>query len=113
VVGYRAALESIGRNWSGGLFDQGRRGWFVSPNADDPASVTAFRQRAGEAFRRHDWNTCRIICQGRRLRIEINGVTVTEVEDAADAEGVLGIQHAAAGGRPCRFRNLQIQELQR
>ena len=112
VFGYQAEVDGDPkRGWSGGLYDEGRRMWFASPIKDKPESVKAFRDRAGEAFKRNDWNTYRITCVGKKLKIEVNGVTTTDIEDDKDASGFIGIQHHGEKGAIYRFRNLRIQEL--
>lgn len=113
VFGYQAEVDGDPqRGWSGGLYDEGRRGWFISPKKEDAENVKAFRARAGEAFKRNDWNTYRITCQGKKLKIEVNGVVTSEVEDETDASGPVGIQHHGEKGATYRFRNLRIKELQ-
>ena len=112
VFGYQAEVDGdMTRNWSGGLYDEGRRLWFISPQKGDKASVEAFRTRAKDAFKRNEWNKYRITCQGKRLKIEINGVTTTDVEDAMDASGYISIQHHGEKGAVYRLRNLRIKEL--
>lgn len=111
VYGYQAEVDGSPRNWSGGLYDEGRRMWFISPIKGDAQSEAAFRQRAGNAFKRNGWNTYRITCKGAHLKIEVNGVTTTEVDDSTDASGVIAIQHHGEKGQLYRFRNLRIREL--
>ena len=124
VFGYQAEVDgSVDRKWSGGLYDEGRRAWFISPRnnagkdaieADKTAckeSIEAFRKRAGEAFKRNDWNMYRITCRGKKLKIEVNGVTTSDVEDDKDVSGPVGIQHHGEKGQTYRFRNLRIKEL--
>ncbi len=124
VFGYQAEVDGDEkRKWAGGLYDEGRRAWFISPrnNAGKNAtpedrkaceeSIAAFRKRAGDSFKRHDWNTYRITCQGKKIKIEVNGVVTTEVEDGVDASGPIGIQHHGEKGQTYRFRNLRIREL--
>ncbi len=112
VFGYQAEVDgNPARSWSGGLYDEDRRRWFASPIKDDAASVAAFKKRAGTAFKRNDWNTYRITCQGHTIKIEVNGVVTTEIEDDKDAKGVIGIQHHGEKGATYKFRNLRIQEL--
>jgi hypothetical protein len=112
VTGYQAEVDGDPkRGWSGGLYDEGRRAWFISPKKDDPASVAAFRARAGDAFKRDDWNTYRITCKGSKIKIEVNGVVTTDAEDDTDASGVIGIQHHGEKGQTYKFRNLRIKEL--
>lgn len=112
VTGYQAEVDGdANRKWSGGLYDEGRRMWFISPIKGDKASEEAFRARAGDAFKRNDWNTYRITCKGSHLKIEVNGVVTTDVEDATDASGPIAIQHHGEKGKTYRFRNLRIKEL--
>ncbi len=122
VYGYQAEVDGTARQWSGGLYDEGRRTWFISPKKPAPkatpeeiaaaeASQKAFRERAGDCLKRNDWNTYRITCSGKKLKIEVNGVTTTDVEDDVDAKGYLGIQHHGEKGAVYRFRNLRIKEL--
>jgi hypothetical protein len=112
VFGYQAEVDGDeNRKWSGGLYDEGRRMWFASPIKGNAESEAAFRKRAGDAFKRNDWNRYRITCKGKHLTIEVNGVVTTDIEDATDATGPIGIQHHGEKGATYRFRNLRIQEL--
>lgn len=112
VFGYQAEVDGDPkRMWSGGLYDEGRRMWFISPIKGNAESEAAFRKRAGSAFKRNDWNTYRITCKGTHIKIEVNGVVTTEIEDDKDAKGVIGIQHHGEKGKTYKFRNLRIKEL--
>jgi hypothetical protein len=112
VFGYQCEVDGDPkRGWSGGLYDEGRRMWFISPIKGDAASEAAFKKRAGDTFKRNDWNTYRITCKGTSLKIEVNGVVTTEVEDDKDASGVIAIQHHGEKGQTYKFRNLRIKEL--
>lgn len=112
VFGYQAEVDgNVNRMWSGGLFDEGRRGWFISPDRGDEASEKAFAERSKGAFKRHDWNTYRITCKGNHIKIEVNDALVTDIEDGKDAEGVIGIQHHGEKGKTYKFRNLRIKQL--
>ena len=111
VFGYQSEVDGSERNWSGGLYDEGRRMWFISPKKGDTESEAAFLERSGDTFKRNDWNTYRITCQGDQLKIEVNGVVTTDVKDDMDASGIIGIQHHGEKGQTYRFRNLRIKEL--
>jgi len=123
VFGYQAEVDGdVKRKWSGGLYDEGRRAWFISPAKADPKKAAgaaavgqvdeaAFRARAGDAFKRNDWNKYRITCRGKKLTIEVNGVVTSDCEDGVDASGVIGIQHHGEKGATYRFRNLKIRKL--
>jgi len=112
VFGYQAEVDGDEkRKWSGGLYDEGRRTWFISPIKGNKESEEAFRKRAGDAFKRNEWNQYRITCKGKSIKIEVNGVVTTDVEDDKDASGVIGIQHHGEKGQTYKFRNLRIKEL--
>ena len=112
VYGYQAEVDGDEkRGWSGGLYDEGRRQWFVSPIKGNKESEAAFKARAGNAFKRNDWNTYRITCIGKKIKIEVNGVVTSEFEDDKDASGHIGIQHHGEKGATYKFRNLRIKEI--
>ncbi len=112
VFGYQSEVDGDPkRRWSGGLYDEGRRMWFASPIKGDKESEAAFSARAGDTFKRNDWNTYRITCKGNKIKIEVNGVVTTEIEDDMDTSGVIGIQHHGEKGKTYKFRNLRIKEL--
>jgi len=110
VFGYQAEVDPSARQWSGGLYDEGRRGWLV-PMQDDPNSAKAFVQRTKGAFHREGWNRYRIHCVGPSIRIYLNDMLTVNTVDTVDREGYLAIQHHGEKGQIYRFRNLRIREL--
>jgi len=110
VLGYQAEVDPSERQWSGGLYDEGRRLWLV-PLQNDANSAKAFVQRTKGAFNRNGWNRYRIHCVGSSIRIYLNGVLTTDTMDTVDREGYLAIQHHGEKGKIYRFRNLRIREL--
>ena len=112
VYGYQAEVDGdVKRMWSGGLYDEGRRQWFISPKRGDKKSEAAFTKRSKGAFKRHGWNKYRITCNGNKIRIEVNGVIITDIEDDMDATGPIGIQHHGEKGAIYKFRNLRVKKL--
>jgi hypothetical protein len=112
VLGYQAEVDGDSdRQWSGGLHEAGGRMWFISPIKGNKGSEDAFRARAGHAFKRNDWNTFRIECRGKSIKIFVNGMLTTDVEDDKNTSGVIAIQHHGEKGQTYKFRNLRIQEL--
>jgi len=110
VYGYQAEVDPSDRQWSGGLYDEGRRGW-LNPAKNDKAAAKAFVEKTKGAFKRHDWNRYRVHCVGPSLRISVNGVLTTDHVDTMDREGYLAVQHHGEKGKIYRFRNLRIREL--
>ena len=111
VYGYQAEVDPKARRYSGGLYDEGRRGW-LNPPSDDPAAGRAFRDGPGQAFRLGEWNRYRIEARGDSLKIWVNDVLTTAYQDAMDREGHLGIQHHGEDGKIYRYRNLRVRELE-
>jgi len=110
VYGYQAEVDPSERAWSGGLYDEGRRGWLNPPEGDSAAGAT-FRQEHGDAFEPTGWNRYRIRAAGDSLRIWVNGEQTTAYRDTVDSEGVIGIQHHGEDGKVYRFRNLRVREI--
>jgi len=110
VYGYQAEVDPSDRAWSGGLYDEGRRGWLHPAEGDSTAGVT-FRKEHGDAFNPDDWNEYRIRAEGDSLQIWVNGERTTAYQDTVDTDGVIGIQHHGEDGKIYRFRNLRVREL--
>ncbi len=110
VYGYQAEVDPTDRAWSGGLYDEGRRGWLHPPEEDSLAGVS-FRKEHGDAFKPTGWNEYRIRAAGDSLKIWVNGEMTTAVRDTVDREGVIGIQHHGEDGKVYRFRDLRIRRL--
>jgi hypothetical protein len=102
VFGYQAEIDPSPRAWSGGIYDEGRRGW-LDDLKDHPKAQAAFRV-AG-------WNNYKIQAQGPWLRTWVNGVPCANLIDTADAQGFIALQvHSAKKGQ-IRWRNIRIREL--
>ena len=111
VFGYQAEVDTAERAWSGGLYDEARRGWLNPKKPNDSPSGDAFRAKTKGSFKRHDWNKYKIQAEGSRLRIWVNGVLCTDYTDDMDAAGYIGIQHHGEDGQVYKFRNIRIKEL--
>jgi alpha-L-rhamnosidase len=121
VYGYQAECDGSDRRWSGGFYDEGRRGWIwpSTKGRSEPdflrhekESKAAFAQPSlAKAISRNGWNRYVITCIQDRITIELNGVTTVIFRDTMDASGHIGIQHHGEDGQTYRFRNLFIKEL--
>ena len=100
--GYQAEVDTSDRKWSGGLYEEGRRGWLV-PLKDRPAAQAAFQNGK--------WNHYRIRAVGDHIQIWVNGIQTVDHRDAVDREGHIALQHHGEAGKVYRFRNVRIQEI--
>lgn len=99
VRGYQIELDASKRAWTGGLYDESRRGW-MRPVED------AERRKA---FRIGEWNLIRIRCHGAHIQSWVNGVLITDEFDAMSLSGVIALQDHDPGS-DVRFRNIRIRE---
>jgi len=83
VFGYQIEIDPTDRAWSGGLYDEARRGW-LDDLTDDAAGRAAFR--TGE------WNRYRIECDGTHIRAWVNDVATADRIDPLDVEGFVALQ---------------------
>jgi hypothetical protein len=113
VFGYQAEVDGSARRWSGGLYDEGRRGWQWPPKKGEKVEAGKAHFAKAEvvgALKRNDWNKYRIVCKGDHLQIFVNGVQTTDIKDATDSSGPIGIQHHGEKGQVYKFRNLRVKE---
>ncbi|MGA0557461.1 3-keto-disaccharide hydrolase [Larkinella sp. VNQ87] len=107
VHGYQAEIDPSARAWSGGLYDEARRGWLVDLKNNPEGQ---------RAFRKSDWNKYRIEAIGKTVKIFLNGVQTTNYTDTMATKGFIALQvHGTKVQRPMevRWRNVRLQELAR
>ncbi|MET0391546.1 MAG: DUF1080 domain-containing protein [Chitinophagaceae bacterium] len=105
VHGYQVEVDPSSRDWSGGLYDEARRGWLYTLELN-PAAKTAFRN--------NQWNHYRIECIGHTIRTWVNGIPTAHLVDAETARGFIALQvHSISkpeqAGREIRWRNIRIR----
>ena len=105
VHGYQVEIDTSPRKWTGGIYDEARRGWL---------STLEGRDRAREAFRAGEWNSFRVEALGTRIRTWVNGIPCADVLDQETPRGFIGLQVHSIGsdsakvGRAVRWRNIRI-----
>jgi hypothetical protein len=106
VHGYQVEIDPSKRAWTGGIYDEGRRGWLFDLKHNEAAR---------HAFKPEDWNTFRIECKGDLLKTWLNGVPAAELHDAVTPSGFIALQVHGVGKKTeqlkVRFRNIRIKEL--
>ncbi len=106
VHGYQVEIDPSARAWTGGIYDEGRRGWLVDLKQNEAAR---------QAFKQNEWNKFRIECRGDSIKTWLNGVAAAELKDSVTPSGFIGLQVHGVGKKQepldVRFRNLRIKEL--
>jgi hypothetical protein len=109
VFGYQYEIDPSDRAWTGGVYDEARRGWLADLK-DNPA--------AGKAFRNGEWNKARIECRGDHIQTWINGVKAADFKDGLTRRGLIALQVHGIGdgkknkpGEEIRWRNIRLKEL--
>ena len=105
VHGYQMEIDPSERAWSGGIYDESRRGWLYSME-NNPA--------AKNAFKHNTWNHYRIEAIGNSIRTWVNGVPCAHVIDDMTLKGFISLQvHQITDqkneGEEIRWKNVKIQ----
>lgn len=105
VHGYQVEVDPSERAWSGGIYEEGRRGWLYDLKDNEAARKT---------FRVGQWNRYRILAIGDTIRTWVNGIPAAHLVDSMTPKGFIGLQvHATSGDTPKRvyWQNLEILPL--
>lgn len=93
------------RMWTGGLYEEGRRGWLNDLKNNEPAR---------KAFKPEDWNKIRVEAMGESIKTWINDVPAADLIDSMDLEGFIALQVHSVGKRTepltVAWRNIRIQD---
>ncbi len=108
VFGYQFEIDPSARAYTGGIYDEARRGWLFDLKNNEAAR---------KAFKQGEWNQGRIECQGDSIKTSINGVAAADLKDGLTKEGFICLQVHSIGknveraGEEVSWRNLRIKEL--
>jgi len=106
VHGYQMEIDPSQRGWSGGIYDEGRRGWIFP---------LEFLPEARYAFKQNEWNRYRIEAIGDSIRTWVNGIPAADLVDAMTQKGFIALQVHGVGkradGPQTRWRDIRIQDL--
>lgn len=101
MVGYQADMTSDGSYW-GHLYDESRRRCMLQTPPEELVKAL---------WKPNDWNRYEILCQGKNIRLFLNGVETvnyTEEDDSIPLEGLIGLQIHAGGPARSYYRNIFI-----
>jgi len=102
MIGYQA---DIGDGWWGALYDETRRNKVLTkPEAGVVEKI----------LKRNDWNDYEIRCEGKRIRLSINGqqtIDYMEPDNSIPQHGLLGLQVHGGGKTEISYKDITIEEL--
>lgn len=109
VHGYQVEIDPSPRAWSGGIYDEGRRGWLNNLEGEK-------NKPAREAFKQNEWNHYKIQAIGDSIKTWINGVPAADLRDGLTASGFIalqvhGIKQESQIGKQIRWKNIKLQEV--
>jgi 3-keto-disaccharide hydrolase len=106
VHGYQVEIDPSDRAWTGGIYDEGRRGWLNDLKDNEPAR---------KAFRRGEWNSFRIECRGDSIKTWLNDVPAADLKDGMTPKGFIALQVHGVGANSepleVRWRKIRIKTL--
>lgn len=105
VHGYQMEIDPSPRAWTGGIYDEARRGWLYPLD---------YNEAGKKAYKPRQWNHARLECIGPVMRIWINGVPTAHLVDNTTLRGFIALQvHSVSkpenSGQQVRWRNIRIQ----
>jgi hypothetical protein len=106
VHGYQVEIDPSKRAWTGGIYDEGRRGWLY--DLDE-------KPEAQKAFKQNEWNHFRIEAKDDSIKTWINDVPAADLKDSMTARGFIALQvHGTRSRKPheVRWRNIRIINLE-
>jgi hypothetical protein len=121
IHGYQCEIDmdvARGRMWSGGIYDEARRGWLFPADGEKGQQGAAFSEQGRAVSKNGEWNKLYIVANGPTIQTWLNGVKRTEICDNVTPRGVIGLQVHGVGadtnkvGLKISFRNLRIHELE-
>ncbi len=103
MTGYQADIGDP--EWWGCLYDESRRNKVLAKsNLEDVNRV----------LKRGDWNSYEIRCEGKRIRLVLNGVQTvdyTEPEDAIPQHGLIALQIHGGAVAQISFKDIRLEVL--
>jgi hypothetical protein len=104
VHGYQVELDPGDRAYSGGIYDEARRGWLY------PLSVN---EKGRRAFRNGSWNKIRVEAVGDIIRTWVNGIQCANLVDDMTDKGFIALQvHSIRNpeqvGKEVKWKNIRI-----
>ncbi len=107
VYGYQFEIDPSERAWTGGFYEEGRRGWLQNLENNEAAR---------QAFKQGEWNHLKIRAEGNHFESWINGVPAADAQDDALQSGFIGLQlhsirNEEDAGKKVYWKDIMIKPL--
>lgn len=105
VHGLQYEMDTSDRAWSGGLYEEGRRGWLYPLNLNPAAQ---------KAYKSGQWNKLRVEAIGDTVRTWLNGISCANLVDDMTLKGFIALQvhgigsNKALEGKTIAWKNIRI-----
>jgi LEA14-like dessication related protein len=108
VHGIQIECDDSKRAWSGGIYDEARKGWRY-PLEYNPA--------AKPAFKKAEWNHYKVVAYENHIVTWVNGIPTANLIEESVETGFIGLQVHSIGkdstlaGKTISWKNLKIMEI--
>ncbi len=105
VHGYQVEIDPSARAWTGGIYDEARRGWLYGLEVNP---------KAKPAFKLGEWNHFRVEAVGSSIKTWVNEIQCTDLADDMTPSGFIALQVHGIGnkkeleGKQIRWKNIRI-----
>ena len=105
VHGYQVEMDPSARAWSGGIYDEARRGWLYTLDKNPEGQ---------KALKVGEWNHYRVEAIGNSIRTWINGIPCADLVDEMTLSGFIALQVHGIGkdssrvGLQVKWKNIRI-----
>ncbi len=105
VKGYQYEMDGTTRNWSGGIYDEARRGWLYTGSFNDEKKLT---------YNHGMFNQAVIICKDKTVQTWLNNKLISILVDTATTPGLIAVQvHSISNksleGKKIYWKNIRIK----
>lgn len=102
VHGYQFEIDPATRAWTGGIYDEARRGWLY-PMTVNPSARTAFKNG--------QWNKARIEAVGNSVRTWVNGIPCANIWDDMTPDGFIALQVHSIGDKEYEGKTVSWKDI--
>ncbi|MEX0844884.1 MAG: DUF1080 domain-containing protein [Balneolaceae bacterium] len=102
VHGYQVEIDPSERSWTGGIYDEARRGWLFPLEGFEDAK---------QAYKHMEWNKIRVEAIGDTIKTWVNNVPVSHLVDDRTRSGFIGLQVHSIGNKADEGITIQWKDI--